>query len=277
MRWRFLMVAAALVAAGCDGTNETTDEQPVSGRFEVNVQVTGAENLEPMMEEIDRRGLVATVWLSAAELDEKCSYVGELAARGHEIAGKYPGSIEADTTYEAQKAELVAILEASERCAGRPISGFRATRFTSNEHTHRLLDEYGIDYMVRSNRQVLLSIYTYKPYRLEGYQFSVLPMPLAVYYGETSSLCDTAVSGEITPAELLLHEKAAIDHNLALGEPLVSEWHPEMTQPAASPCWSTFLGTLDHIQSKGDRAVVTTAKAIVELYPPTSVQPIAPH
>lgn len=268
-----LAAATAFVAAGCEDSTELVIP-PSQSRSEVNIQVTGAEQLEPIMAELERRGMLATVWLSASEMDDKCSLIGQLASRGHEIAGKYPGAIEPDTSYEEQKRELDGILDAAQRCTGRPISGFRATRFTSNEQTHRLLDEYGIDYMVRSNRQVLLSIYTYRPYRLEGYEFSVLPMPLAVFYGETSSLCDTATCGELSPAQLLTHQEAAIDHNLALGEPLVSEWHPELTNPGNSGYWATFLGVLDHIESKGDRAIVTTAEAITQRYPPTSTQPI---
>lgn len=267
-----LLLAAA--SAGCD--DEVTVAKS-SAALEVNIQVTGGENLVPMMDELDARGLAATVWLSAKELDDNCAYVGTLAAKGHEIAGKYPGSIEADTTYEAQKAELDEILEASNRCAGKPVAGFRATRFTANADTYRLLDELDVPYMVRSNRSVLLSVYTFRPYRLEGHEFAVLPMPLAVYYGVSSSLCDTATAGDLTSAQLLTYEKASIDHNLKLGEPLVSEWHPELTHPGNEPCWSTFVGTLDYLESKGSRARAVTAQAIVERYPATDVlSPVVP-
>jgi hypothetical protein len=168
------------------------------------------------------------------------------------------------------------MLEASTRCVGKAITGFRATRFTSNADTHRLLDEYDIPYMVRSNRQVLLSVFTFRPYRLEGYEFSVLPMPLAVYFGETSSLCDTATASKLSPEQLLTYERASIDHHLRLGEPLLLEWHPELTHPGNAACWSTFLGTLDYMQSKG--AQDTTADAIVRRYPPTeTLSPEVPN
>jgi hypothetical protein len=269
-----LLTGFVSITSGCDDTGDATG--PARGRLDVNVQVTGAPNLEPMMEELDRRGMVATVWLSAAEMEAKCDYIGQLAARGHEIAGKYPGSIDDDTSHAAQSAELEAMLEVSERCTGAPSRGFRATRFTSNQYTHQLMDEHAIPYMVRSNRQVLLSIYTYRPYRLDGHQFAVLPMPLAVYFGQTSSLCDTATSGELTPGQLRLHQEAAIDHNLALGEPLVLEWHPQLTHPGEPGWWGIFVSSLDYIHAKGDRAVATTAEAIVDKYPTAPAQPFEP-
>jgi hypothetical protein len=264
-RFASLLSAMVLLTSCNDDVRIASTPAPL----EVNIQVTGATNLESMMDELERRGLTATVWLSAEEMDDRCAYIGTLASRGHEIAGKYPGSIEADTSYQVQKAELESMLEVSQRCTGKRMAGFRATRFTSNDDTHQLLDELEIPYMVRSNRAVLLSVYTFRPYRLEGHAFSVLPMPLAVYYGETSSLCDTATAGSLTPEQLLTYEKASLDHNLRLQEPLVIEWHPELTHPGNDACWGTFVGTLDYMQSKGSRIRAATAKAIVERYPAT--------
>jgi peptidoglycan/xylan/chitin deacetylase (PgdA/CDA1 family) len=262
------MALLAIVAAATSCDDQPSVAQK-SAALEINIQVAGATNLQPMMEELNRRGMKATVWLSAQEMNDSCTYVGTLASQGHEIAGKYPGQIEDSTSYEEQKTEIDGMLAASTQCAGKAMTGFRATRFTANDDTFRLLDDLDVPYLVRSNRQVLLSIYTFLPYRLEGHEFSVLPMPLAVFYGETASLCDTATAGKLTSAELLGYEKASIDSHIKLGEPLVLEWHPEVTHPGSEACWSTFVGTLDYIESKGASVKVVTAESIVQRHPAT--------
>jgi hypothetical protein len=270
-----LAITAASVLLALASCTDTEDAGDKADFIHVNVQVTGATNLEPMLDELNRRDIKATLWLSGAELDEMCDYVGLLADQGHEIAGKYSGEIDADTSYEAQRAELEAMIEAAMRCTGKPISGFRATKFTSNEHTHRLLDEFEIPYMMRSNRQVLLSPYTYRPYRFTGYEFTIVPMPITTYFGRVCSLCDVSSAGDLGPDELLLHQKAAIDQNLKLGEPLVLEWHPEATYPnEPGGWWSNLTKALDYLESKGGAIRLVTCKQIAELYPPTGSRPV---
>ena len=208
-------------------------------------------------------------------MNELCSKIGDYADSGHEVAGKYPGQIEPDTSKDDQRIELEAIIEASTRCTGGAIRGFRATKFTSNEGTHELLDEYEIPYMMRSNRQVLLSGYTYRPYRFEGHDFVVLPMPITVYFGRVCSLCDVSSGGDLRPQDLLEHQKAAIDQNLMLGEPLILEWHPSLTYPdQPDGWWSNFTDVLDYLASKGDQIRYVTAEEITELYPPSGSHPV---
>jgi len=266
-RWRVVLL---LAASSC--TEASSASQPF---IHVNVQVTGATNLEPMMDELNRRGIKATIWLSGPEIDQRCEYVGILATQGHEVAGKYSGEIYAETTYEDQRAELDAMVEAAMRCTGRSIAGFRATKFTSNEHTHRLLDELAIPYMMRSNRQVLLSMYTYRPYRFEGFDFAVVPMPITVYFARVCSLCDVSSGGDLGPDDLLMHQQAAIDQNLKLGEPLILEWHPEATYPdEPNGWWSNLINTLDYLESKGSAVEIVTCREIAELYPPIGSRPV---
>lgn len=259
----------ALATLALLGVCSCAEDESPAPRGLVNIQVTGVENLRPMMDELNRRGLTATVWLSAAELNANCTYAGELALRGHEIAGKYPGEIVAETTEAALRSEITGLIEAARRCTGRSIAGFRATRFTSNEATHRLLDELSVSYMMRSNRQVLLSIDTAWPYRLMGSRFAVLPMPLAVYYGSVSSLCDTATEEDLTPQELLLHQRAAISRAIGLGQPVLLEWHPELTRPdEPRGWWGNFTGALDYIVSRRSELRVIRAEDIVAEHPP---------
>jgi len=172
-----------------------------------------------------------------------------------------------ETTYEEQRDVLLSILEAAPRCAEQQILGFRATRFTANEHTYRLLDELGIRYLVRSARDELLSVYTFKPYEFEGHEFAILPMPIRCAYGESGSLCDTSARGDLSPDELKQYMFAAIDHFIKLGEPLILEWHPSLTNPEDTEgWWDTFIAVLDHLESKGDKIKFVTAEEIVDYY-----------
>ncbi len=250
--------------AGC-GTDAAVGEQPVP--LEVNIQVTGTEHVHPMMDELDRRGIVATLWLGGAELDAECAAVGTWAKAGHEIAGKYPTSIDDTTTRSQQEEELSAIAEAGSRCGAGTVVGFRANRFTANHDTYELLDERGLGYLERSARAERYSVYAFKPYPLGGHSFAVLPMPIVVYYGETSSMCDNACQDMMTPDELLAYEKQAIDFHVRTGEPLIFEWHPGTTYPGdAAGWWGAFTGLLDQLQTLGSRVRFVTASQLVHEY-----------
>ncbi|MBZ0119580.1 MAG: hypothetical protein K8H88_21495 [Sandaracinaceae bacterium] len=257
------LLFAIVLVAGCETQVVGTE------RLSVNLQVTGAEQMRPMMQELERRGIVATVWLGSTELDAECAYVGELAGRGHEIAGKYPSELTADTTMAEQRAEMEGILAAATRCGAPAVRGFRATRFTANADTSPLLDELGYDYLERSARDEFLSVYTFKPYRETGHEHAILPMPIMVSSGDVGSMCDTSACSRMSAAELLQYERAAIDHHVRLGEPLILEWHPSLTNPSnPDGWWQTFLGVLDHLASHGDRIEYVTATSLVERHAP---------
>jgi len=258
--------AACLLLAAC-GSDPEVSALPEEGAVEVNIQVTGTENVEPMMDELDRRGITGTVWLSGAEIDEKCAAVETWAAEGHEIAGKYGPMIDETTPRQAQVDELGAIAGASARCNAGTVVGFRANRFTSNQDTYELLEAGGYGYLEQSARAEQYSIYTFKPYVLPGWSFAVLPMPIVVYYGETSSMCDNACEDMMTPQDLLAYEKKAIAFHLLTGEPLIFEWHPGTTYPGDEVgWWGAFTGLLDHLETLGDRVEFVTARKLVERY-----------
>lgn len=263
-----LMALAGNVACGTDegdpgepgNGSEPTDE------LEVNIQVTGAENLEPMIDELDERGILATVWLSTAEIEDKCDYVGSLASTGHEVAGKYPTELSDETELAAQRAELEGILEAASDCDARVV-GFRASRFTANADTPDLLEELHYRYLERSAREEFFSVYRFKPYPAEDQSFAILPMPIMVSNGELGSMCDTSACNRMSASELLRYERAAINFHLRHGEPLIIEWHPELTHPDNDEgWWDTFLGVLAHLDEKGGAVRFVTAEELVERY-----------
>lgn len=80
---------------------------------------------------------------------------------------------------------------------------------------------------------------------LQGHSFAVLPMPIVVYFGETSSMCDNACEDMMTPEQLLAYERVAIDHHLRTDEPLIFEWHPGTTHPDdEAGWWDAFTGLI---------------------------------
>lgn len=259
-----LFLVFALFIVPCTGCEPPSEETAIL----VNIQVTGSDTLKPMMDELDSRGIRATIWLSGEEMSANCEYVGELSKKGHEVAGKYPGEIKPESSYEDQKAELLAVEETSPKCTGQKIAGFRATKFTANDYTYKLLDEFGIKYLLRSARDELLSVYTFKPYMFEGHSFAILPMPIRCAYGESGSLCDTSAKGDLSPEQLREYMCAAIDNNIKLGEPLMLEWHPGLTNPDDTEgWWATFIAVLDYLETKGDNIKFVTAEEIVDYYP----------
>lgn len=264
MLWRSLGVVLGLgLLAGCE---DGSSAEPTAGMLEVNMQVTGAENLRAMMDELERRDVLATVWLSSAEIEAECDYVRTLASRGHEIAGMYPDQITDDTSYEAQRGEMQAMLDAAPDCDAE-VAGFRASRFTANDDTPELLDDLGFGYLEQSARAEFLSVYTFRPYSAQGHDYSVLPMPIMVSRGELGSMCDTSACNRMTADELLRYERAAIDFHLRHEEPLILEWHPSLTHPGnRDGWWDAFLGVLDHLESKGDAIRWVTAGELVDRY-----------
>jgi hypothetical protein len=218
-----------------------------------------------MMDELDARGMIATLWLGSDEIDAECAAVEACRAAGHELAGKYPTAVDAETPRQAQQDELSAIASASARCGGGGVVGFRASRFTANDDTYELLEEQGYGYLERSAREERYSVYTFKPYPLEGRSFAVLPMPIVVYRGETASMFDNACQDLMSPDDLLAYEKKAIALHLRTGEPLIFEWHPGTTHPDdEAGWWGAFTGLLDHLEMLGDRIEIVTAKDLVQ-------------
>jgi peptidoglycan/xylan/chitin deacetylase (PgdA/CDA1 family) len=259
----------ALVACGDDEARPATADSTIPTTLEVNIQITGGTNLRPMVEELERRDHRATVWLTAAEIEADCEYVRSLSARGHEIAGVYREEITADLSIENQRATVAALAAAASRCSTTRISGFRAKRFTANEHTYAVMDEQGLRYLERSARSEPYSMYTFQPYAFSGHSFAILPMPILVWRGEVSSLCDTASEDMMTAAELADYEKVAIDFHRRTGEPIILEWHVDTCFPNdPGGYFETYKRVLDHLDSKGAGVRFVTALALVDRYAP---------
>jgi hypothetical protein len=240
---------------------------PEKAQLIMNIQVTGADNFKPMLDELNSRNVISTVWLNAEEMLENTQYLAEVAEQGHEIAGKFDGQITEETSYAEQKEVLLAILEAAPGFTANQIAGFRATRFTANEYTYQLLDELKLTYLERSARDELFSVFTFKPYMFEGHDFAILPMPIRCAFGESGSLCDTSARGKLTADQFTQYIYATIDNNIKLSEPLILEWHPAVTYPGDSEgWWQAFIDILDYLETLDADVEYVTAIELVDRY-----------
>jgi hypothetical protein len=264
------VAALALVACGDDERPPPADtDGTLPTILEVNIQITGGTNLRPMVEELERRNHRGTIWLTAAEIEADCDYVRSLSARGHEIAGVYREEITPDLSIENQRATVDALVAAANRCSTTRISGFRAKRFTANEGTYTVMDERGLRYLERSARSEPYSIYTFKPYAFSGHAFAILPIPILVWRGQVSSLCDTASEDLMTSAELAEYEKTAVESHAKTGEPLILEWHVDTCFPNdPGGYFETYKRVLDHLDSKAGGVRFVTALVLVDKYAP---------
>ena len=259
MRRTSIWLAGALATA-CG----SEDGQLPRPRLEVNLQVTGADNIEPMMNALDARGMVATIWLSDAEIDDHCTLIRTYAATGHEVAGKSPTQIRPDTSEAEQRARMSAVLTAAENCGLPAPRGFRATRFTANDATGPLLDELGYAYLERSARDEFLSVFTFEPHEASDGEYAILPMPIRVAFGNVGSLCDTSASGDLSPEQFFRYVQAALRSHLTHRGPLILEWHPSLTHPGnAEGWWPAFISTLEALEAhRADVEYVTAVELV---------------
>lgn len=256
------LTALLLVASACGDEVST-----FAGPLEVNLQVTGAQDADPMLDEIEARGWVATLWQDSEEIDAGCSAAEARVEYGHELAGIFPGQIVEETTADEQRTAIEALQEVIPRCTGQNMAGFRASRFSFNDDTPAVLDETGVKYFERSARAEFTSVYTFKPYAAPGHDYAILPMPIRVHYGEVGSLCDTSSCGDMTAEEFERYVQTAIDFHLRHREPLIIEWHPDLTNPDdPDGWWDAFLGVADRLEAEGEEVEFVTALELVERY-----------
>lgn len=255
-----MLVPALLAQLGCSAETE-------KAQLIMNIQVTGADNFKPMLDELNNRSIISTVWLNAEEMAENTQYLAEIAEQGHEIAGKFDGQITEETSYAEQKEALLSILEAAPSFTANQIAGFRATRFTANEYTYQLLDELKLTYLERSARDELFSVFAFKPYMFEEHNFAILPMPIRCAFGESGSLCDTSARGELTAEQFTQYVYAAINNNIKLSEPLILEWHPAVTYPGdPEGWWQSFIDILDYLETLDVDVEYVTAIELIDRY-----------
>lgn len=264
------LCAAALILASGGSASGASAEQLATAL--VNIQVSDGEDFEAvkaMMDELVKRGITATLWMSKTEYSpEERSYLAKLSQAGYEIAAKSERDLR-PLSYEKQLRMFRDIATAIRECTGRRVNGLRATRFTWNEDTIEVANELGVYYFMGDIAKD--PRFGDVPYFPDSSSFGILGVTTARYPdGTTGILCDSPASKKISAQEFQDLLFSTIDERLAVGKPMVFEWHPASTSrpDEANPWWRTFTSFLDYLQSKGGAVLFLTAADLVSYYDP---------
>ncbi|MBU0641399.1 MAG: polysaccharide deacetylase family protein [Planctomycetes bacterium] len=251
-------------------------EQIPQGALVVNVQIDAeredVQGLTKIMDELKRRGISTTVYVTADYANRNALLINELYRDGCEIAlhGYYTGEQLATMTYDEQKDLLTRALQALEGCRPcgtyKPIVGFRPQYFSQNEDTYRVLDELGLTYDCGFKvGQIYIDGHEADalPYVVDGHNFSAVPITTTVYGADAVYLCDIACAlvQEYTPEQwsAVLHQAA---QEAAQNEqPLVVLFHGWYTgDDEQYDYWQPFVDFLDELQ--GQAAFVGTQELV---------------
>ncbi len=265
----FLSLAASLVLFSC--------QQP-STDLVINLMIDAEQEdvsgLSNMIDELDRRDIKTTVYVTADYANKHAMAIENLYNRGFEIAlhGYYTGEQLASMTYEEQEDLLTRAMTALKGCVDcgtdKPITGFRPQYFSQNEDTFRILDGLGIAhnsgfkagklYLDGHENDAV-------PYVADGYNFYAVPITTVAYGGEKVYLCDIACaqSLELTSNQWWGLLSSAIDQAAEDNTPLVVLMHGWYTGDKHTyDYWEPFIKFLD----KSEGATFVTTNELVELY-----------
>lgn|GEM_PF-1485091 len=234
----------------------------------VNIQVSDGEELGPvraMVDELVRRGLRATLWVSRSDLTpEWQAYLKEIAGKGYEVGVKVDADI-SKLSYEEQLSLAQPIAGAVTACTGKRPKGFRATSFTWNDASVDVADELGFMYFMASVGSApgeFDSILYFPP----KHGFGVFGVTRALYPdGASGILCDVPASKRMNSKEYLGLLCRVLDDCIATGKALVIEWHPaSVTKPdPGNPWWQAFIGFLDYLESRRGDVWCATGEDLV--------------
>lgn len=263
--FRFLSILSLVlpvVLAGCNF--DVFEQQPM-----VAMQITeyqDAAGFARIINELRQRGIRTTVLVNDTFAADNADLLRELDAEGYEImafARPWDGDGSSTTmsklTYDQQYAFVSQIKDGIEAVLGKPITGFRCTRFDQNEDTWRVVNELGFTYdlgfVAQSDRNLPGHENAILPYRDEAYDFWAVPMHVAPWEGGLKTFCDNPF--EDVPAEqweaLLQSELDRMD---AEDRPLLVEFHPYFSG-VDEPRFQAFVRFLDYAVSRNVRFIST--------------------
>ncbi len=160
-------------------------------------------------------------------------------------------------TYDEQLAFVTQIKNGIENVLGRPITGFRCTRFDQNEDTYRVLQALGFAYdlgfVAQSDANLPGHEDAILPYEADPYGFWAVPMHSAEWEGQRSAFCDNPFS-DIPAADWEALLKSELDRMDAEDRPLLVEFHPYLSGVDEGR-WQAFLSFLDYAQSNNVRFI----------------------
>ncbi|MGB2984763.1 MAG: polysaccharide deacetylase family protein [Phycisphaerae bacterium] len=266
MRTRFILLTAPLVVCGCTPPGDLpTDRSP-----RVNLQITEDEDvgaLKAFMEELDARGVRATLIVNEYVATEGCDQLQRYGQSGHEIMAygrpvEAPGETVTLTvlSYEEQEEVIARACSAIEECLGHDVEGFRSYRFAHNDDTWQILDTLGIKYnlsfVAYSSNALEGHTEDVWPYPVPGHDFWAVPMHSAEYAGNTRAFCDMPFSS-LPPADWEELMKSELLRMGEAGLPLKVEFHPYFSANDDGR-WNAFLGFLDYAQEQGAEFITIT-------------------
>lgn len=257
--------------------NPSPEEAELIVNIQVDAEQEDVDGLERIAQELLRREIPATVFVTADYANQHSIEIHNLYTVGFEIAqhGYYTGEELATMTYEDQLDLIARAIDAVDGCQPcgkyQEIAGFRPQYFSQNEDTFDVLDELGIEYNC-GFKAGLIDIEGYEnadePFLVPGHQFYAVPFTVVEYDGKQVYLCD--IASALSPdlgftaeqwAEVL---DKAIEQCIANDVPLVLLVHGWYTGDTAQyDYWPVFEDFLDTLQG---RAAYITTEQLVDRY-----------
>lgn len=236
---------------------EPGPEAPVYVNLQVDAELDDVAGIRNMADELERRGITATVYTTADYANRNATYLYQLHQRGFEIGlhGYYTGEQLASMTYAEQKDLLSRARLAVQGCIpcglGREIASFRPQHFSQNEDTCRVLDELGLKnnsgYKVG---QLFVPGHQWDatPYPVSGHGFSAIPITTVPVGFDRVYLCDIACAQVLkwTPDQWREAMLLGLAEALETRQPLVLLLHGYYSGDTARyGYWQPFLDFLD--------------------------------
>jgi len=230
--------------------------------------------LQKVTDELKRRGIKATIFVTADFANTNPYLLKDLFKEGFEIAlhGHSTGEQLATMTREAQKDLLTKAKAAVEGCGEcgslLPVMGFRPQNFSQNADTYAIHAELGIKYNCGFKMgQISLPGHenAVRPYRDQSDSFWIVPMSTFSYKGNPKCLCDISAKEELKGEEWKEVLFLKIDEAVERGEPLVLSIHGWLIGNEKDyDFWRPFLAFLDYAQSK--KINFGSTKELIEIY-----------
>lgn len=261
--FRHILLGVSLLLAtlaGCNG-------DPWKQQTMVSIQITeykDAAAFNRIITELRTRNIKTTILVDDAFAAANCDLLKQLDAEGYEIMafarptlGDGSSTTMSKLTYDEQYVFVSQIKAGIEACLGRPINGFRCTRFDQNEDTYKVLQalgfQYDLGFVAESDANLPGHEDAILPYQADAYGFWAVPMHTAQVEGDRSAFCDNP--WEDLPAdqwEALL--KSELDRMDAEDRPLLVEFHPYFSGVDEGR-FQAFVRFLDYAVSKHVRFI----------------------
>ncbi len=236
--------------------------------------------LQKVTEELKRKGIKATIFVTADFANTNPYLLKDLFKEGFEIAlhGHSTGEQLVTMTKEAQKDLLARAKAALEGCAEcgslLPVTGFRPQNFSQNADTYAIHAELGIRYNSGFKAKLFFlpgHENTVQPYRDESHSIWIVPVSTFHYKGDLACLCDLSAQEKFKGEEWEEILSSKLSEAIGAGEPLVMVIHGWLTGDKKTyGYWQAFLNFLDYAQNR--KVDFVTTRELIEAYAPYKIE-----